>query len=198
MTTATDISVSPKPAKRKLKPGMGKAKGNGFEATIAKALTKALQPLNFMRTPGSGARVGGKNFETLGQMLGEDALKMFVGDVVPVNERKEGLTFRHAVECKSYATPDNFTSIASGSANIWHWYEEIIIDAAKVDKTPLLIFKWNRTPVFCAIDTYGKGNSLDGLKPLFTMLSYGEHARALDIYYLEDLLKHPDFWYGKA
>jgi hypothetical protein len=182
--------------KRKMRPGGGKSKGNGFEGLVAKTLTKALQPLNFMRTPGSGARVGGKNFETLGQMLGEDALKIFVGDVVPVNERKEGLTFKHVIECKSYATPDNFTSLASGSANVWKWYEEVVIDAAKVNKIPLLIFKWNRTPVFVAIDT----NTLPPIdpQPLFTLLSYGEHGRALDIYYLDDLLKHPAFWYSKT
>lgn len=177
-----------------MRPGGGKAKGNGFEGTIAKKLTAALQPLNFMRTPGSGARVGGKNFETLGQMLGEDALKIFVGDVVPVNERKEGLTFKHVIECKSYATPDNFTSLASGSALIWKWYEEVVVDAAKVSKNPLLIFKWNRTPVFVAVDTFGRTNKL---QPLFTILSYGEKARALDIYYFDDLVKYPEFWYSK-
>jgi hypothetical protein len=180
--------------KRKLKPGMGKGKGNGFEGTIAKKLTAALQPLNFMRTPGSGARIGGKNFETLGKMLGEDALKIFVGDVVPVNERQEALVFRHVVECKFYATADNFTSLASGTANVWKWYEEVVIDAAKINKNPLLLFKWNHTPIFVATD------ELDSvhipLKPCFTLLSYGTHPRALDIYYLDDLLKHPSFWYS--
>jgi len=56
-----------------------KSKGNGFEGTIAKKLSAALAPLNFIRTPGSGARVGGKNFETIGKLFGEDALKIFVG-----------------------------------------------------------------------------------------------------------------------
>jgi hypothetical protein len=153
-----------------------------------------------MRTPGSGARVGGKNFETLGQMLGEDALKIFIGDVVPVNERKEGLTFKHVIECKSYATPDNFTSLASGTANIWKWYEEVVIDAAKVDKKPLLIFKWNHTPIFAAIDVYGQDPAgVPMPDPCFSLLSYKKDdrkARALDIYYLDDLLKIPDFWYS--
>lgn len=201
MTKSTEISVAPiKPAKRKLKPGMGKGKGSGFEGTIAKKLTAALAPLNFMRTPGSGARVGGKNFETLGQMLGEDALKIFVGDVVPVNERKEGLTFKHVIETKFYATPDNFTSLASGTANVWRWYEEVVIDAAKVNKNPLLVFKWNHTPIFVAINVYGDANRAEGLPaPCFSLLSYERSdraARALDIYYLDDLLKVPSFWYS--
>jgi hypothetical protein len=182
--------------KRKMRPGGGKAKGNGFEGTIAKRLTLALQPLNFMRTPGSGARVGGKNFETLGQMLGEDALKMFVGDVVPVNERKEGRTFLHVIECKSYATTDNFTSLASGTANVWKWFEEVIVDAAKVDKNPMLVFKWNHTPVFVAVDTNHRRCPPFGARPRFTLLSYGTSARGLDIYYLDDLLEVPSFWYS--
>jgi hypothetical protein len=195
------VAAKKNAGKRKMRPGGGKSKGNGFEGTIAKKLTAALQPLNFMRTPGSGARVGGKNFETLGQMLGEDALKVFVGDVVPVNERKEGVTFRYVIECKSYATADNFTSLASGSANIFKWYEEIIIDAAKiVGKRPLLIFKWNHTPVFVACDTYGY-DSENFIKPLFSLLSYDRperKGRALDIFYLDDLLQHPAFWHSKA
>jgi hypothetical protein len=197
------VEVDPVPAtpkKRKMRPGGGKAKGSGFEGTIAKTLTKHLQPLNFMRTPGSGARVGGKNFQTLGQLLGEDALKIFVGDVVPVNERKEGLTFKHVIECKSYATPDNFTSLAAGTANVWKWYEEVVVDAAKVDKQPLLLFKWNHTPIFAAFDAHSpKIDDTVMPKPQFTLLSYDKddrRGRALDIYYLEDLLKVPAFWYS--
>lgn len=191
--------------KPRKKPINSKGKGNGFEGTIAKKLTAALQPLNFMRTPGSGARVGGKNFETLGQMLGEDALKIFVGDVVPVNERKEGLTFKHVIECKSYATPDNFTSLAAGTANVWKWYEEVVIDAAKVSKNPLLIFKWNHTPIFVAINVFDvAADSRSAItantpNPQFSILSYetsDRKGRALDIYYLDDLLKVPSFWYS--
>lgn len=194
--------------KRKMKPGGGKAKGNGFEGTIAKKLGAALQPLNFIRTPGSGARVGGKNFATIGAMFGEDALKIFVGDVVPVNERQEGLTFRHSIECKAYATPDNFTSLASGTANVFKWFEESVTDAAKIGKNPLLIFKWNHTPIFVALDMGLTGKLLHSefclelaranMKPLLTMLTHGETPRALDIFYLDDLLKVPGFWYSKT
>jgi hypothetical protein len=195
----TEKPVALKPAKRKMRPGGGKAKGNGFEGTVAKKLIAGLQPLNFMRTPGSGARVGGKNFETLGQMLGEDALKIFVGDVVPVNERKEGLTFLHAIECKSYATPDNFTSLASGTANVWKWYEEIVVDAKKIEKNPLLIFKWNHTPIFVAFDIYhDKSRAAFAPTALFTLTGRAPFARTLAIHYLEDLLKFPDFWFQPA
>jgi len=199
----TPVEADTKPAvktKRTLKPGMGKGKGSGFEGLVAKKLTASLQPLNFMRTPGSGARVGGKNFDTIGAMFGEDALKIFVGDVVPLNERKEGVIFRHSIECKFYATPDGFTSLASGTANLYKWFEEAVQDASKINKNPMLIFKWNRTPIYVAVDTF-KDESLGKSTPLFTILTYGENggkARALDIWLLDDLLKTPAFWYSKT
>lgn len=135
--------------KKKKRPN-SKGKGNGFENKIAKMLTESLAPLNFIRTQGSGARVGGKNFQSIGQLFGEDALKLFVGDVVPVNEKDAGIRFKFSVETKFYKTPDNFTSLVSGSANIFKWMNEAIDDAKKVEKEPLLIFKWNNTPIFVA------------------------------------------------
>lgn len=190
MTTETE-----KP-KRKLKPGMGKSKGNGFESTIAKTLSKNLQPLNFIRTPGSGARVGGKNFATIGAMFGEEALKIFVGDVVPVNEKQENVIFLHSVECKFYKSQDTFTGLASGSANIFKWFAESEEDAKKIGKNPMLIFKWNHTATFVAVDNRAWAPKL--AKPQFSIITYSPDAsKTLDIYLLEELLKTPDFWYKK-
>lgn len=182
-----------------MRPGGGKSKGNGFESQIAKKLSVGLAPLNFMRSPGSGARVGGKNFEKFGEMFGEDALKLFVADVVPINERKTGLSFLHSVECKSYKTPDNFTAMAAGTANVFKWFEESAEDAVKTDKNPLLIFKWNNTPIFVATDpSHEKRPKPQALvKPCFFVTSYNSKnpGRTLDIYYLEELLKDSSFWY---
>ena len=201
------VEVDPVPAapakKRKMKPGGGKRKGSSFEAVIAKKLTTELKPLNFIRTQGSGARVGGKNFETIGQMFGEDALKIFVGDVVPVNENKENKVFLHSIECKSYATPDNFTSLASGTANVLKWFEEVVVDAEKVKKNPLLIFKWNHTPVYAALDTFWQGSQVSqvllsrNIHPCFTLLTYGQNKRSIDIYYLDTLLQVKEFWFSE-
>lgn len=193
----TEPKAAPAP-KRKLKPGMGKSKGNGFENTVAKMLTKALQPLNFIRTPGSGARVGGKNFATIGAMFGEEALKIFVGDVVPVNERQTGLTFLHSIECKFYQNQDTFTGLSSGSANVFKWYEEAVIDAAKINKIPMLIFKWNRTDIFVCVDCATANLKGELPKPQFTLTTYNADktiARHLDIFLLDELLKVPEFWY---
>jgi len=179
-----------------------KGKGNGFEGTVAKKLTAALAPLNFIRTPGSGARVGGKNFETIGQMFGEEALKIFVGDVVPVNERKEGFNFKHSIECKSYSTPDNFTSLVSNTANVFKWFDEAAVDACKIDKSPMLIFKWNRTAIFVAVDTLDvradyRVLTENGVKPRLTLLAAGI-SKSIDVYYLDDLLPIIEFWYSKV
>jgi hypothetical protein len=203
-TSSPPLAAHETKKKRKLKPGMGKSKGSGFESTIAKTLTKALQPLNFIRTPGSGARVGGKNFATIGAMFGEDALKVFVGDVVPVNERQHSLRFLHSVETKFYAATDNFTSLVAGKANILKWYEEAVVDAAKIDKVPMLICKWNHTPIFVVVELTGEtrahqamASSLAAanLQPSLSLLTYGTNFRALDIFELEALLKVPGFWY---
>lgn len=181
-----------------MKPGGGKAKGNGFEGQIAKKLSLALAPLNFIRSPGSGARVGGKNFEKFGEMFGEDALKLFTADVVPINERKSGLNFLHSIECKSYKTPDNFTALVAGSANVFKWFEESVVDAAKTNKNPLLIFKWNNTPVFVAVDPMHPNcpsHQAGPFKLSITGGPAGALTKTLNIYLFDELAKHSSFWY---
>ena len=168
-----------------------KGKGNGFENVIAKKLSVALDPLKFIRTQGSGARVGGKNFETIGQMFGEDALKLFVGDVVCVNEKQVielPKRFRFSIECKFYKTQDPFTSLVSGTSNLFRWMQEAIDDAKKVERAPMLIFKWNNTPIFVATlqeDTHGIGKKI----------SMSQNGLTLDIFYLDDLMADQNFWF---
>lgn len=184
MTIATDK----KPAKKKMRPGGGKAKGSAFEAKVAKLLSSAL-PINFIKSPGSGARIGGKNFATIGQMMGVDTQKLFNADVVPVNETQVGFDFRYSIECKSYATADNFTSMVSGTANVYKWFEESVVDSAKIDRQPVLIFKWNNTPTFVAV----LARTMEGMvTPNLTIHRQG--FKDLDIYELEELLKFPNFW----
>jgi hypothetical protein len=188
-----------KKAKRKMRPGGGKAKGNSFEGQIAKKLSAALAPLNFIRSPGSGARVGGKNFEKFGEMFGEDALKIFVADVVPINEKKEGITFLHSIECKSYKTPDSFTQLVAGTANIFKWFEESVEDAKKTNKNPILIFKWNNTPTFVAVDLNHE-RCPDSFKTCEIPLVIGgqKAGRQLSIFVLDDIISNPSLWYEKT
>lgn len=189
-----------KAKKRKMRPGGGKSKGNGFEGQIAKKLSAALAPLNFMRSPGSGARVGGKNFEKFGEMFGEEALSIFVADVVPINEKKEGLKFLHSVECKFYKTPDSFTQLVAGSANVFKWFEESVEDAAKTDKNPILVFKWNNTPIYVAFD-FNHDKCPEQLRLNHTAaltISGGSNRRALSIFVLDEILKDVSVWFEKV
>lgn len=181
----------PKP-KRTLKPGMGKSKGNAFESLIAKKLSAAL-PVNFIRSPGSGARVGGRNMSTIGAMMGEEALKLFNADVVPVNENVVGYRFNYSIECKSYATSDNFTSLVTGTANVFKWFEESVVDSAKIGREPVLIFKWNRSPIFVAV----LSRTMEGIATPALRLNRPQGSKDIDIYEFDQLIKHPEFWVTK-
>lgn len=181
-----------------MKPGGGKSKGNNFEGQIAKKLTNALAPLAFIRTPGSGARLGGKNFEAFGKMFGEEATKLFTGDVAVTNEKDEGLKFRFSIECKSYKTPDGFTSLVAGTANVFKWMDESVVDAAKINQVPLLVFKWNHTPVFVAMlqsdnkSASKNGNPFIEVNPKLTVQKAG--GPLIDVFLLDDLLPLKEFW----
>lgn len=193
------MTVDKTKPKRKMRPGGGKSKGNGFEGQIAKKLSAALAPLNFMRSPGSGARVGGKNFEKFGEMFGEEALAIFVADVVPINEKKEGLKFLHSVECKFYKTPDTFTQLAAGTANVFKWFEESVEDAKKTDKNPILIFKWNNTPIYVAVDKSHEKcpATLRNRDANFAILG-GDAKRLLSIFALDTILDDSSLWIEKV
>jgi hypothetical protein len=175
--------------KRKLKPGMGKSKGSGFEGLIAKKLSAALAPLTFIRSPGSGARVGGKNFETFGKMFGADAMKLFVADVVATNEKEAGVEFRYSVECKSYQKSDSLEAHVSGTANIFKWMQESVVDAAKTGKLPMLICKWNHTPVYVCV--LSKDVYQFNVRPKMVL---NAQDQSIDVYYFDDLAGNSLFW----
>lgn len=127
-----------------------KTKGNSYELKISKKLAEKLAPLKFIRVPGSGARVGGVNFEKFGSLFSQDSLSIFVGDVVASNESEVGMKCKVSIECKSYAKVDSFSLLMLGSSKIFEWMRESEIDAEKTGKTPILLFKWNRTDDYIA------------------------------------------------
>lgn len=176
----------------KTKRANSKRKGSNFEGQIAKKLSAALAPLTFIRSPGSGARVGGKNFDAFGKMFGADAMKLFAADVVATNERDCGLIFKWSVECKSYKSSDSFETMVAGNANIFKWFEESVVDAAKTDRQPILVFKWNNTPTYIAVDSRLSGITWNN--NLLPRLVISSGTRALDIFYIDDLLAEKDFW----
>ena len=76
-------------------PSPSKNKGSSFEREVAKFLSD-LYSESFIRAPGSGAYVGGKN-QARKQYLHEGQIRSFKGDIVP------GQSFtKFNAECKNY------------------------------------------------------------------------------------------------
>lgn len=148
----TDDTPVAKPAKKRIN---SKKKGSSFEGHIGKVLADTLPPMKFRRSQSSGAILGGVNERFLSN-YSDDAKSLFVGDVVPTNEtdvvRDAGWKLRFTLECKFYKTPDNIEHLLSNT-KIRKWFEQATTDAAKIGKEPLLIFKFNHTEIFAAVNT---------------------------------------------
>ena len=88
--------------KQKRKGINGKKKGNNFEHHISKVLSDKLAPMQFRRSQSSGAILGGKN-EKFMEHFSNDAMALFIGDVVPTNEtdvfRSDGWKMKFTLEC---------------------------------------------------------------------------------------------------
>lgn len=149
-----EVSQDP-PVKVKKKRINSKQKGSGFELSIAKQMSIALAPLNFKRTQQSGAITGGFNSRS-NHKYSNDALTLFVGDICPINEadvsRDCGWKLKFTLECKFYKTADNIDHLLSNT-KIRRWFEQACTDAVKIEKEPLLIFKFNHTEIFAACNS---------------------------------------------
>lgn len=161
-----------------------KAKGSGNELKVSKILSEHLAPLKFKRSQQSGAIVGGQN-----SFRSEDysklTLALFTGDVVPANESVDGNPrFKFVVECKAYKEVERIEALF-GTSNIYKWVEEAETDAKKVDKRGIAIFKWNNTPLYCAVM---HDIILPEGVPVITLLD------GVKLCHLDDLIKHKDFW----
>ena len=162
-----------------------KAKGGAFESKISKILTSNFQPMKFAKTPQSGGRVGGQNFGLFGKFFSKDALNLFVGDVVPVNEADCEQDFRFVIECKAYKDSEKMEHLLYGNSNIYGWMEEVLVDCVKVKKDGIVIFKWNNTPIYTAVTE--KIVLPDGIKKITL-------TNGIQITYLNDLLTYKEFW----
>jgi hypothetical protein len=162
----------------------GKAKGGAFELKVSKILTTALAPLKFKKSQMSGAIVGGMNAKTAGD-YSKLTLALFTGDVVPTNECVEGNPrFEWVVECKFYKDAERMEALF-GTSHIYAWMKEAALDAAKVDKRGILIFKFNNTPIYVAVES---DVTLPADVQFITILE------GLKVCKLEELIKHPAFW----
>ena len=117
-------------------PSPSKAKGNSFERRVADFLTE-LYGEKFIRAPGSGAYVGGKNAHRK-QMLHEGQIRNFKGDIVP------GQSFpKMNAECKSYKDFP-FHQLYSGEIKILEAWLDQLMDVADPGDYNILFMKFNR------------------------------------------------------
>ena len=126
-------------------PSRHKAKGLGFEREIAKYISQKYSE-SFIRAPGSGAYIGGKN-QSRTQILHEGQIRSFKGDIVP------GQTFtKMNVECKFYADFP-FHLLLSGECKVIDGWLEQLMDVADPDDCNILFMKFNRKGRYIAVQS---------------------------------------------
>ncbi len=120
-----------------------KAKGSGFEREVAKFLSD-LYGESFIRAPGSGAYIGGKNQHRTA-VLHEGQVRSFKGDIVP------GQSFsKMNIECKFYADFP-FHLLLSGDCKVINTWIEQLMDVAEIGDVNLLFMKFNRKGRYVAV-----------------------------------------------
>jgi hypothetical protein len=126
-------------------PSASKNKGSSFEREIAKFLSD-LYGESFIRAPGSGAYIGGKN-QSRTQVLHEGQIRSFKGDIVP------GLSFpKFNAECKSYADFP-FHLLMSGECKVLDAWINQLMDVAEAGDCSVLYMKFNRKGKFVAVQS---------------------------------------------
>lgn len=129
-----------------------KAKGNSFERYVADFLTN-LYGEKFIRAPGSGAYVGGKNTHRK-QLLHEGQIRNFKGDIVP------GQSFpKFNAECKSYKDFP-FHQLFQGSCKILDGWIDQCMDVADEGDFNIIFMKFNRKGTYVAIQAQPNHSSL--------------------------------------
>jgi hypothetical protein len=126
-------------------PSPQKNKGSGFEREIAKYLSEKYNE-SFIRAPGSGAYVGGKN-QSRTEFLHEGQIRSFKGDIVP------GQSFsKMNIECKFYADFP-FHLLLSGECKVIDTWLDQLMDVADADDVNLLFMKFNRKGRYVAVQS---------------------------------------------
>jgi hypothetical protein len=124
-------------------PSPQKAKGSGFEREIAKYLSE-LYGESFIRAPGSGAYVGGKN-QSRTQVLHEGQIRSFKGDIVP------GQSFpRLNTECKFYANFP-FHLLLTGECKQFDSWLDQLLEVEDEGDFNILFMKFNRIGRYVAV-----------------------------------------------
>lgn len=126
-------------------PNPQKQKGSSFEREVATYLSK-LYGESFIRAPGSGAYVGGKNQHRT-QILHEGQIRSFKGDIVP------GQSFSKLnAECKSYADFP-FHLVLAGNCKVLDAWLDQMMAVADNDDVNILFMKFNRKGKFVCVQS---------------------------------------------
>jgi hypothetical protein len=126
-------------------PSPSKNKGSSFEREVAKYMSD-LYSESFIRAPGSGAYIGGKN-QSRTQVLHEGQIRSFKGDIVP------GQSFpKFNAECKSYADFP-FHQLYTGGCKVLDGWIDQMMDVAEDGDLNILFMKFNRKGRFVVIQT---------------------------------------------
>ena len=126
-------------------PSPQKQKGSSFEREVATFLSN-LYAESFIRAPGSGAYVGGKN-QVRTQILHEGQIRSFKGDIVP------GQSFpKFNAECKSYADFP-FHLVLAGDCKVLDGWLQQMMDVADPDDFNILFMKFNRKGRFVFVQS---------------------------------------------
>lgn len=124
-------------------PSPSKAKGNSFERQTADFLTE-LYGEKFIRAPGSGAYVGGKNTHRK-QLLHDGQIRNFKSDIVP------GESFQKLnAECKSYKDFP-FHQLFTGNVKILESWIDQCMTAADPGDFNIILMKFNRKGTYVAV-----------------------------------------------
>lgn len=124
-------------------PSPQKQKGSSFEREVANFLTKTYNE-SFIRAPGSGAYVGGKN-QARKEILHEGQIRSFKGDIVP------GQSFPlFNAECKSYADFP-FHLVLAGDCKVLNTWLDQLMTVAEPNDISILFMKFNRKGRFVAV-----------------------------------------------
>ena len=120
-----------------------KAKGSGYEREVAKFLTETYGE-SFIRAPGSGAYVGGKN-QVRKEMLHEGQIRSFKGDIVP------GQSFtKMNAECKFYKDFPFHLLLTGKCAQLDSWLDQLL-DVEDEGDMNILFMKFNRIGKFVVV-----------------------------------------------
>lgn len=124
-------------------PSPQKKKGSSFEREVAKFLSDTYSE-SFIRAPGSGAYVGGKN-QVRKDVLHEGQIRSFKGDIVP------GQSFPlFNAECKSYADFP-FHLVLLGECKVLNNWIDQLMTVSEENDLNILFMKFNRKGRFVAV-----------------------------------------------